>query len=236
MLTAQARGSAQNLRRLQNTPALWTSGSAIVKKSSPYRRYVSSNRYYERRIRHDQLIRPSFLTNPVSDGQQITTLAIETSCDDTSVAVLSLRRAEGPGAHWRSHVLFHERITANSNEYQGIHPLVALQSHQTELGSLVEKAMKVLRPNYEWPKRKVRGNGSWAYLRKPDFVTVTRGPGMLSNLSVGLNVAKGLAAAWNVPLLGVHHMQAHALTPRLCSTLRSKKKTTDILHQPSFND
>lgn len=55
--------------------------------------------------------------------------------------------------------------------------------------------------------------------QKPDFVTVTRGPGMTSNLSTGLNTAKGLAVAWDVPLLGVHHMQAHALTPRLVSAL-----------------
>lgn len=42
---------------------------------------------------------------------------------------------------------------------------------------------------------------------------------MRSNLTVGLELAKGLSLAWGVPLLGVHHMQAHALTPRLCSTL-----------------
>ncbi|KAL2133484.1 hypothetical protein VTI74DRAFT_2289 [Chaetomium olivicolor] len=42
---------------------------------------------------------------------------------------------------------------------------------------------------------------------------------MLPGLSIGLSVAKGLAVAWQVPLLGVHHMQAHALTPRLVSAL-----------------
>jgi len=53
----------------------------------------------------------------------------------------------------------------------------------------------------------------------PDFVSVTRGPGMSTNLAVGLNTAKGLALAWDVPLLAVHHMQAHALTPRLVDAL-----------------
>lgn len=42
---------------------------------------------------------------------------------------------------------------------------------------------------------------------------------MRSNLAIGLDTAKGLALAWNVPLLGVHHMQAHALTPRLCNVI-----------------
>lgn len=53
----------------------------------------------------------------------------------------------------------------------------------------------------------------------PDFVSVTRGPGIMPNLSVGLSTAKGLAVAWDVPLVGVHHMQAHALTPRLVTAL-----------------
>ena len=53
----------------------------------------------------------------------------------------------------------------------------------------------------------------------PDFVSVTRGPGMRSNLGIGLDMAKGLAVAWGVPLVGVHHMQAHALTPRLARAL-----------------
>jgi N6-L-threonylcarbamoyladenine synthase len=59
-------------------------------------------------------------------------------------------------------------------------------------------------------------------LRKlPDFVVVTRGPGMRVNLTTGLDTAKGLAVAWQVPLYGVHHMQAHVLTPRLMTALQS---------------
>lgn len=49
----------------------------------------------------------------------------------------------------------------------------------------------------------------------------------MANLAVGLNMAKGLAVAWDVPLVGVHHMQAHALTPRLVRAL-------DQLHGPEF--
>lgn len=67
--------------------------------------------------------------------------------------------------------------------------------------------------------------------KKPDFVTVTRGPGMLSNLAVGLNTAKGLAVAWDVPLLGVNHMQAHALTPRLVSALEVGKRRSSTGQQ-----
>lgn len=46
---------------------------------------------------------------------------------------------------------------------------------------------------------------------------------MLASLAVGLDTAKGLALAWGVPLIGVNHMQAHALTPRLLSALRNSE-------------
>jgi N6-L-threonylcarbamoyladenine synthase len=57
--------------------------------------------------------------------------------------------------------------------------------------------------------------------QKPTFISVTRGPGMRACLSTGLDTAKGLCLALNIPLVGVHHMQAHALTPRLVSALDS---------------
>ena len=54
---------------------------------------------------------------------------------------------------------------------------------------------------------------------------------MLSNLYTGLNTAKGLAVAWQVPLVGINHMQAHALTPRLESALEFGNKEP---RQPGF--
>jgi len=55
--------------------------------------------------------------------------------------------------------------------------------------------------------------------QKPGLIAVTRGPGMLSALATGVDTAKGLSVAWGIPLIGVHHMQAHALTPRLVAAL-----------------
>ena len=55
----------------------------------------------------------------------------------------------------------------------------------------------------------------------PDFITVTRGPGIRSSLSTGLDTAKGLAVAWQRPLVAINHMQAHALTPRLVAALEN---------------
>lgn len=58
---------------------------------------------------------------------------------------------------------------------------------------------------------------------------------MLASLAVGLDTAKGLALAWEVPLIGVNHMQAHALTPRLLSALgNSEEKIGDGVLAPEF--
>jgi N6-L-threonylcarbamoyladenine synthase len=92
-------------------------------------------------------------------------------------------------------------------EFGGIKPTVAMESHQANCAQLVSKALQFLQST------------DGGISRKPDLISVTRGPGMLSCLAVGLGVAKGLAISYGVPLVGVNHMQAHALTPRLVSAL-----------------
>jgi N6-L-threonylcarbamoyladenine synthase len=73
--------------------------------------------------------------------------------------------------------------------------------------------------------------------RVPDFVAVTRGPGMRSNLFTGVDTAKGLAVAWQRPLIGVHHMQAHALTPRLVKALQnSQEEDISLVRSPPGDD
>lgn len=148
-------------------------------------------------------------------------LAIETSCDDTSVAIVDYdNRANAvpttkSGTTGSLKVLQHSTVTANNDAYAGIHPLVALHSHRASLAPLVKQLLTKCKylPNQSNP------NAS----ESPgiDLVAVTRGPGMRSNLSVGLDTAKGLALAFNVPLIGVHHMQAHALTSRLVSAMEN---------------
>jgi N6-L-threonylcarbamoyladenine synthase len=119
---------------------------------------------------------------------------------------------------------FNEKITANNSAFGGIHPLVALESHQENLSSLVAKSLRSL-PDHNTSHSASKSigvqidNGNLQVKRKPDFISVTRGPGMRSNLNTGLDTAKGLAVAWQIPIVGVHHMQAHALTPRLVSAL-----------------
>ncbi|RLL95043.1 hypothetical protein CFD26_105225 [Aspergillus turcosus] len=155
------------------------------------------------------------------------TLAIETSCDDTSVAIVEkIDRPRDVSA--RIHFL--ENVTADTRQYRGIHPILALESHQENLAKLVDKALRHLPPVSENGEDTSKGinlsDGSQR--RKPDFVSATRGPGMRANLFTGLDTGKGLSVAWQIPFIGVHHMQAHLLTPRLVSAMNRAQQDTDV--------
>ncbi|KAJ5533338.1 hypothetical protein N7494_009890 [Penicillium frequentans] len=143
------------------------------------------------------------------------TLAIETSCDDTSVAIVE-KKNESPVAS-SAKIHFLENITCDSRAHRGIHPILALESHQENLASLVDKALRYLPASKDGDKSINLADGSSR--QRPDFISATRGPGMRSNLSVGLDTGKALSVAWQIPMVGVHHMQAHLLTPRLVSCL-----------------
>ncbi|KAK0730495.1 glycoprotease family-domain-containing protein [Lasiosphaeris hirsuta] len=157
-----------------------------------------------------------------SSRRSVLTLAIESSCDDTCVAVLD---KSGPAAR----LLFNGKITSDNRIFGGVHPAAAVLAHTAKLAPLINEALQAL-PGKEDGEGEDGGQKGTLHIRDartgrqvcrrvPDFVAVTRGPGMGSNLAVGLNTAKGLATAWQVPLLGVHHMQAHALTSRLVDAL-----------------
>lgn len=154
----------------------------------------------------------------------ILTLAIETSCDDTSVAILEKDGVNEdhrlPPQPTRTKLHYHQKVTSDNRAYGGVHPIVAVESHQQNLSTLVKASLASL------PIR----NSSIADFtnaifvegelrKKPDFITVTRGPGMRSSLQCGIDTAKGLAVGWQIPILGVNHMQAHAITPRLVSSM-----------------
>ncbi|KAL9125315.1 MAG: hypothetical protein Q9217_005461 [Psora testacea] len=126
----------------------------------------------------------------------------------------------------RAHLHFHERITADNSAYAGIYPAKTVASHQEHLSTLVAKSLEALALADVYESTLNRGlnlrtqNGRCACrFLKPDFISVTRGPGMRAALTCGLDTAKGLAVAWRIPIVGVNHMQAHALTPRLVSAL-----------------
>lgn len=157
--------------------------------------------------------------------RKLLTLAIESSCDDTSVAVLEKHRDNSATLH------FHSKITSDNRSYGGVYPIVAHESHQRNLATLVNEALQNL------PIQRsaiahfgnallIKGEHGTELRMKPDFVTATRGPGMRASLITGVDTAKGLAVAWQVPFLGVNHMQAHALTPRMVSALDADRDSS----------
>ncbi|KAL2213577.1 hypothetical protein CC79DRAFT_1362386 [Sarocladium strictum] len=162
----------------------------------------------------------------------LTTLAIESSCDDTAVAILSCP-SRSPAS-----LLFNERISSDNRAFKGVHPAAAVIGHSTALAKLVRRAINHLpRPtDRQLSQTPSTGVSKLCYADDgsprlvPDFVSVTRGPGMTRNLGIGMDTAKGLSLAWNIPFIGVHHMQAHALTPQLVTALASETSSP----QPHF--
>ncbi|GGG56030.1 tRNA (adenosine(37)-N6)-threonylcarbamoyltransferase complex transferase subunit TsaD [Hymenobacter glacieicola] len=112
-------------------------------------------------------------------------LAIESSCDDTSAAVLA-------GGEIRSNVVATQQV---HEQYGGVVPELASRAHQQHLIPVVEAALQK------------------AGIRKQDLdaVAFTQGPGLLGSLLVGGMFAKTLALALGKPLIAVNHMRAHIL-------------------------
>ncbi|KAF9539011.1 hypothetical protein EC957_005953 [Mortierella hygrophila] len=132
--------------------------------------------------------------SPLPKRRPLIALGIETSCDDTCAAIVTSDRQILSEVLRTQHHL-HEPMG-------GIVPKLAHHAHMRNLPSVVQEAIQSA------------GLGEHGILAV-DIIAVTRGPGLAHSLGVGLNAAKTLAAALNKPLIGVHHMEAHALTARL---------------------
>ena len=118
-------------------------------------------------------------------------LGIETSCDETGVALYDSER--GLLAH-----ALHSQIALHA-EYGGVVPELASRDH-------VRKTLPLLREIFRRADVTPRG---------VDGVAYTRGPGLIGALLVGAAIGRGLAWTWNVPAIGVHHMEGHLLAPML---------------------
>ena len=118
-------------------------------------------------------------------NKDTTILAIESSCDDTSAAVL--RNTEV-----LSNIIATQKVHEN---YGGVVPELASRAHQQNIIPVVESAIKE------------------AGITKDDLsaIAFTRGPGLLGSLLVGVSFAKSMSQAMEIPLIEVNHMQAHVL-------------------------
>lgn len=112
-------------------------------------------------------------------------LGIESSCDETAAAVLE------NGRSMLSNVVATQ--IALHAQYGGVFPEVASRQHILTIYAVVEQALQQAHLS----------------LSDLDAIAVTRGPGLAGSLVVGMNTAKGLALAGNLPLVGVNHLEGH---------------------------
>ncbi len=110
-------------------------------------------------------------------------LGIESSCDETAAAVMA-------GDTLASNVIFSQEI---HSQYGGVVPELASRAHQRYIVPVVEKALQK------------------AGVKKEDITctAVTKGPGLVGSLLVGLSFAQALSLSYNIPCVGVNHLEAH---------------------------
>ncbi len=118
-------------------------------------------------------------------------LGIETSCDETGLALYDSERG------LLSHALF-SQIAVHA-EYGGVVPELASRDHVRKLLPLIRQVMAEAETSPE----------------QIDAVAYTAGPGLIGALMVGASVGRSLAYGWGIPALGIHHMEGHLLAPML---------------------
>ena len=119
------------------------------------------------------------------EANQLRVVGIESSCDDTSAAVL------------RGNILLSNVIASQAvhKEYGGVVPELASRAHEQNILPVVSEAIK---------RAGISANDL-------DAIAFTRGPGLLGSLLVGVNYAKGLAISLGIPMVEVNHLHAHVM-------------------------
>ena len=116
-------------------------------------------------------------------------LGIETSCDETGVAIYSTENGLVAEA-------LHSQVDLHAL-YGGVVPEIASRDHVRCLLPLIEQVLQQ------------------ADIERPDAIAYTAGPGLVGALMVGSGMANGLGLAWDCPVIPVHHMEGHLLAPML---------------------
>jgi N6-L-threonylcarbamoyladenine synthase len=120
-------------------------------------------------------------------------LGIDTSCDDTSVAVLNGRKVLSS--------VISSQLDIHA-EYGGVVPDIARREHEKNLPKVFEEALR---------KAKVS-------IENIEYIAVTYGPGLAIDLEVGINYAKELSDKYNIPVVPINHMEGHLLSSLLLNS------------------
>ncbi len=127
-------------------------------------------------------------------ASRVILVGIETSCDETSAAIL------GDDGAIRSNVVA-SQMRAHG-PYGGVVPELAARAHLTNLPAVFEEAL----------------SRAGVGLEEVGLVAATAGPGLIGPLLVGLSAAKALAFARGIPIVGVNHLEGHLYSPYLCAS------------------
>ena len=127
--------------------------------------------------------------------KNITFLGIETSCDETAAAVI--RENDEGTADILSNIVSSQ--IEEHKKFGGVVPELAARAHLENIEYIIDTALKQ----------------SGTAINEIDGVAATAGPGLIVCLTVGLNIGKSIAAFSNKPLIGVNHLEGHALSPGL---------------------
>jgi len=143
--------------------------------------------------------------------EEIFFLAVETSCDDTSISILKATEVKGNLKKIEAVSNIVSSQTQLHAGYGGVYPLLAKREHQKNLPLVFEQAVKKFA------------------VSKIKFIGVTKGPGLDPCLWTGINFAQNLAKKCNLPLVGANHLEAHFLANLLTLGISAEKFKKDHL-------
>ncbi len=135
------------------------------------------------------------LDSNVHSSRPTLCLGIESSCDETSAAIVDSDR------NILSHIIYSQ--IPEHQKYGGVVPELAARAHILAIDDVIQHALK-------------NANKS---VQDIDVIAATAGPGLIGGVLVGWMAATGIAQSANKPLVAVNHLEGHALVPRLCATL-----------------
>ena len=119
-------------------------------------------------------------------------LGIETSCDDTGIAIIEAKPAKtGPVFNILSNVVSSQIKT--HAPFGGVVPNLAAREHLKNIEPCLKTALKEARKT----------------IQNIDLIAVTVGPGLIPSLLIGVNFAKALAYKYNIPIVSVNHLEGH---------------------------
>lgn len=162
-------------------------------------------------------------------------LAIETSCDETAVALLEFTE-QGKKTHYKT---LAEKLHSQSDmhsTYGGVYPTLAKREHQKILPLLTKELLSETALLHPEPSAKITDTIRQICDREPDMLSttekhfahthlsttdalaVTRGPGLAPALWVGVNFTRTLSKLWNIPIIPVNHMEGHITSALITDT------------------